>query len=267
MYIGKTKYTAERRLKGHRLEVKQKSIFKIHQAIAKYGFDTFLLCVLETGVTDQQTLTIRERFYIAAYRTQEDEFGYNMTPGGDDPPDITGKKYPKEVYSSRSEAMKGNTFGSLASHNPSKEVRDRIGRRQAEHQASLTEEQRREATAPGRDSITKLRAQGKKVGGNSFEVGYGIPRSEECKKLIGDSKRGKPGHRTKGRTGMPHKQESIELMRQRALDAWAKRRAAKQASLTLHKPTSLYNYMRHEGRNDHHSVSCQAGCLWYGREG
>ena len=54
----------------------------IGRAIRKYGWDNFEHTIIFDGLTEDKAKRL-ERLYIAMYETQSDEFGYNITAGGD----------------------------------------------------------------------------------------------------------------------------------------------------------------------------------------
>lgn len=52
------------------------------RAIKKYGWNTFTHEILETGIASQEEANAKERFYIALYRSNEKDYGYNVQSGG-----------------------------------------------------------------------------------------------------------------------------------------------------------------------------------------
>lgn len=70
------------------------------RAIQKYGFDDFIHEVLETCETEKEAMRL-ERYYIAKYKTNNDEFGYNIKEGGEH------QRFPKEIKDKISAATKG----------------------------------------------------------------------------------------------------------------------------------------------------------------
>jgi group I intron endonuclease len=166
-YVGKTEYpTLENRWWLHQREVRLGSNYKIHCAMRKYGQEAFTIHILEDGITDKKFLSIREVFWIAELQTTKDEFGYNMTPGGDNPPNVTGQKRSAETCAIHSRQMKGNTFGKARKGCKHPDSAKRlIGDKQIAHMASLTPEERATNTANGRAVVNARREQGIKVGG------------------------------------------------------------------------------------------------------
>ena len=80
MYIGQTKYTAEKRYKEHiHIALHKKNNLRLYNSMRKYGVENFEMTVLETDVPENQ-LDEKEKYYISKFRTFEN--GYNNTKGG-----------------------------------------------------------------------------------------------------------------------------------------------------------------------------------------
>lgn len=94
----------------------------IDRAIKKYGANRFNLEIIEELPNDRALLMEREEYWVAHYNTYEDDFHYNLTPGGDfnpmKAPDIAakisgennpmfGKKLPEETRERMSKAHSG----------------------------------------------------------------------------------------------------------------------------------------------------------------
>jgi len=190
VYIGLTSKTVQERWEGHLQDVREGSYYKLHNAVRSYGEKNFKVEVIEDGITDKKVLCEREIFYIAKYRSAEDEFGYNMTFGGDGGRQID-------------------------------EVIEKIRMFRLSYYAALPPEERKLATVASRKRIQELRAEGKKVGGPVVGCVLG-PMSDDRKSNISKAKKGKPGHPNKGRLDQPHSEKSKKLMSDRALARWAK---------------------------------------------
>jgi len=54
----------------------------IYNAIQKYGWENVEHILLEEGLTAEMAAE-REKYYIALYKTNEKEYGYNLTYGGE----------------------------------------------------------------------------------------------------------------------------------------------------------------------------------------
>lgn len=92
-------------------------------AVRKYGWDNFEHIVLISGITEVKAKEL-EKFYIDFWHTQDRNYGYNMTSGGDGTPNYhpseeTRKKLSnarrkenlsEETLKRRSEGLKGRKF-------------------------------------------------------------------------------------------------------------------------------------------------------------
>lgn len=84
IYIGQTSTKIERRIDKHLIKANKanpKSFF--HQAIRKYGFNNFIVEILENNIFDSSLLKERENYYILQYESYKSEKGYNLTVGGE----------------------------------------------------------------------------------------------------------------------------------------------------------------------------------------
>lgn len=83
-YIGKTSRTIEKRWREHRNQVKSKKTYYLHYAIKKYGEENFTIEIIkELNCLVPAHLNHAERYFIKKYKSNDPEFGYNMTLGGD----------------------------------------------------------------------------------------------------------------------------------------------------------------------------------------
>lgn len=69
----------------------------MYNALRKYGCRNFELSILEDGLNDKDEMNEREIFYISKFRSNDDNFGYNMTPGGNNgeqmqTPEVTARR-------------------------------------------------------------------------------------------------------------------------------------------------------------------------------
>lgn len=78
-YIGQTKQTLEGRFKDGKGYTHSPMIYN---AIQKYGWENVEHILLEEGLTAEMAAE-REKYYIALYKTNEKEYGYNLTYGGE----------------------------------------------------------------------------------------------------------------------------------------------------------------------------------------
>lgn len=83
IYFGISSKDPNLRFKEHTVRAqKGYEKFKIHQAILKYGIECFEFTIICRS-KNWNVLCKLESYYILKYKTQDDDFGYNMTPGGD----------------------------------------------------------------------------------------------------------------------------------------------------------------------------------------
>ena len=81
-YIGISTIGWKNRVRKHLSESRNGGDFKLHSAIRKYGEANFSFDLLETCISEEE-LKEREKYWISILKTQDDNFGYNMTAGGD----------------------------------------------------------------------------------------------------------------------------------------------------------------------------------------
>lgn len=110
MYFGQTCMDVEKRWKCGLGYKTQPLMWK---AINKYGWDNIDHRIISIGL-DKEEADFQEMFYISAYRTNEIEFGYNLTKGGEG---TSGIKYnlSEETKSKMKKAAKGRNKGIIRS--------------------------------------------------------------------------------------------------------------------------------------------------------
>lgn len=79
-YVGVTSQSVERRWQKNGAGYRNQKLF--WRAICKYGWDSFSHIVVKTGLEEKTAFQL-ERALIAKYKTQNPQFGYNMTEGGE----------------------------------------------------------------------------------------------------------------------------------------------------------------------------------------
>lgn len=79
-YIGKTKQKLEKRIHQHHKDRKRLD-FLFYRAINKHGWDNFIWGIIEN--CDVFLLNEREEYWISFYKTNQPQYGYNMTSGGE----------------------------------------------------------------------------------------------------------------------------------------------------------------------------------------
>lgn len=79
VYIGQTKTSLEQRAQQGGRNYRESP--KFYNAIIKYGWDAFIPTILATAETQDKANEL-EMFYIAKYKSNNDESGYNISAGG-----------------------------------------------------------------------------------------------------------------------------------------------------------------------------------------
>jgi len=81
IYIGKTIKEIEYRFKRHLINASKKINRYLYDAINHYGKENFTIELIEE--CDKSNENEREMYWIKYYKSNDKEFGYNMTNGGD----------------------------------------------------------------------------------------------------------------------------------------------------------------------------------------
>ena len=101
IYIGLTGRTLAKRRDGHKCDASARLYnLPFHNALRKYGFESFAWDTLESEIPDRVSAQAKEKEFIKSYKSQDNSIGYNVTSGGDglDPSDIkTIEKIRKSV--------------------------------------------------------------------------------------------------------------------------------------------------------------------------
>lgn len=103
-YIGITSKGISARIKEHIYTAERDPVFPIHRALNKYGKDNFTFELLDFSCNSWEELTEKEKYYINLYKSNDREFGYNLTEGGDG---IVGYKHTEEAKIKMSIASSG----------------------------------------------------------------------------------------------------------------------------------------------------------------
>lgn len=104
-YVGKTKGSYLRRWKGHiQASRTKKKAFYFQYAIAKHGLQAFTVHLL-LKCTNNVDACKAEKYWILFYKSNEAEFGYNLTDGGEGP--HGGKAFDAEHRRKLSESNRG----------------------------------------------------------------------------------------------------------------------------------------------------------------
>jgi group I intron endonuclease len=81
VYIGQTSYSNPEQRWG-KYGQKYSSCKYFYSAILKYDWDNFSHEILETNLTAEEA-NKKERYYITLYKSNQENFGYNLTSGGE----------------------------------------------------------------------------------------------------------------------------------------------------------------------------------------
>lgn len=111
-YVGITSQTPERRWKNGHAYQNQRYIWN---AINKYGWHNIRHDVLYTGLTKFEACAI-EQLLIADWRTNEKEFGYNISCGGE--ANWAGRHHSEDTRKRMSESHKGVNTWAKGRRNP-----------------------------------------------------------------------------------------------------------------------------------------------------
>ena len=109
-YIGITSKSLEHRKEQHLQKASNNKGFTLHKAIRKYGTSAISWTILEQDLSKKEAED-KERHWISALNTTNDQFGYNILLGGNiaqNPEHISKKQ--KEFYSSRENREKSGIW-------------------------------------------------------------------------------------------------------------------------------------------------------------
>lgn len=115
--------------------IKYKNNKHFWNAIQKYGWDNFIHKIIQTGLTHEEAKG-RERVLISKYKSNEIEFGYNQTVGGDG---TYGYKHKPESI----EKMKNKIFSQETRKKISEAAKERTGKKNSffcKHHSNETKE-------------------------------------------------------------------------------------------------------------------------------
>jgi group I intron endonuclease len=162
----------------------------LQHAVNFYGLENFEFCIIEE--CDELTLERLENFYIIQYRTNEKEFGYNLTEGGRG---TKGYKHSKETRAkmgrkSRGRAKTPEQRKKISESNKGKVFSDETKKKMAE--AKIGKPSTRKGTTTSDEAKLKqsLSKTGKKTRKNakSKYVGVGKKRNKWVAKIYVNGK-------------------------------------------------------------------------------
>lgn len=132
--------------------------YPLHRAIRKYGIESFEVIVLKHDLGTQCLLNLYESYYIDKYNTMTTNHGYNVSDGGSN-----GNKFASKTEEEMMEIKKKMSESSMGNKNP----------------------------MYGKHHSDKVKQdQSNRMKGNTYSKGK--PKSEEAKRKISESRRGKP---------------------------------------------------------------------------
>lgn len=158
VYIGKTCQKMSERQKSKEY-AGYKGCTAVYNAIKKYGAENITTNILFYGFMDEKKCSECEKEMIARHRSNQIEYGYNLTDGGDG---RCGCHPSEETRKKMSEAERGEKNHNYGKH--------------------LSEETRRKMSKARRGEKNQM---------------YGKHHSEETRKKLSEAKKGKPAHNRK----------------------------------------------------------------------
>ena len=122
-YYGQTVQGLEKRKQRHKRDLLKGINWIFYQALKKYGWENFEWKIIEEySFEDKEDLLLklneREKYWITEDKTYFREFGYNMTPGGDNYNHIRGPQS-EETIEKRRKSNLGKKRSEEAKHNMS----------------------------------------------------------------------------------------------------------------------------------------------------
>jgi predicted GIY-YIG superfamily endonuclease len=82
VYIGYTKRTLNARFRAHISCAKNNPKFRFHFALKKYKPENFYINLLEDNIETEELATLREKYWIRIFESDDSKKGYNGTSGG-----------------------------------------------------------------------------------------------------------------------------------------------------------------------------------------
>lgn len=204
-YIGMTKGSIQRRFKSHKEIAKYKEKKQhLHKAMLKYGIENFVIVELDQADSKEELIE-KEKYWIKKLNTKNN--GYNETDGGEG---TWGWKPTPEKQKILNEKQKQRYID-----NPELRLKESIKAKERWNNLSEEEKQKRlnkfnESKIGNKNALNKKWKLSEKTKKKMSESKKGWIMPEETRKKISEIK--------KNHTGWKHSPETIEKMRQAALN-------------------------------------------------
>lgn len=134
VYVGQTKQTIDQRWKDHLRKAKRGSKSYFSNAIRLYGESAFTITILEQCL-DKNLLNEAEKKWISTFNSNDRDYGYNLTSGGQSDYDITPElrlrlsESVKRFFADHPEVMRMNIASLQKFHAEHPEARQEHSRR------------------------------------------------------------------------------------------------------------------------------------------
>ena len=188
IYIGQT-IDEKRRWQAHKSYAKnpERTGQYIHRAMAKYGVDSFIYEVIAICLTQQDT-DETEIQLIKQYDSRNKEFGYNIRPGGE-----TMSEEERKVLS---EGMMGNTYclGNIETE---------------EHKQNISKAMLGKQNSLGTIRSEEFKQNLSQINSGKNHPQFGISKSEETKRKISETKKGRTWKLINGKRVYSNKTNTI----------------------------------------------------------
>ena len=169
MYIGQTSKSLEERAQGGR---NYRECRRFYNAIQKYSWESFVPEILET-VTTVEEANDREIYYIAKFNSTNEDYGYNISLGGDNK--IMSQESKMIISEKAIERYKDKTANPMygKKHTDSaieKQSAKKIGSKNPMYGTKWTKTQREKSGCRGKhlnlsdERREELRSHGRKIG-------------------------------------------------------------------------------------------------------
>lgn len=181
-YIGLTKQNPKHRWGNNGINYK-KGCNRFWNAIQKYGWDNFDHAICKSGLTKNDACELEKKL-ILEYRTQEHDYGYNITEGGEAP------RMPLESRNKIANAMMGNKHGLGKVCSEEKKIKisqAQKGRKLTfEHRQKLSQAKKgKHHDSPSLETRQKISASHKKKQVICVETNIVYDSVQECGRQLG----------------------------------------------------------------------------------